>query len=170
MNLVLSDRPLLLPPTGRGTELVDLSALRIAPCTGCFGCWIKTPGRCVIRDDAIQVYPKIAASCRVLYVSRVCYGGYDTVMKTMLERAIPIQQAFIRLVHEETHHVQRAVRPKQAVILGYGPIPQEEQALFARLIARNARNMCFDQFRVRFAPEAWVEQAAREEVLAWTRS
>ena len=89
--------------------MIDLSALRIAPCVGCFGCWTRTPGRCVIRDDAVQVYPKIAAARRVLYVSRLFCGGYDLPMKTMLERAIPIQQAFIRLVDGETHHFQRRV-------------------------------------------------------------
>lgn len=113
MNLILSDRPLCLPGIGcGGTEYIDLSQLHIANCVGCFGCWTKTPGKCVIRDDAVQVYPRIAQSDRVLYVSRVKYGGYDTTMKTMLERAIPVQQAFIRLWQGETHHVQRAVKPK----------------------------------------------------------
>ena len=103
--------------------VIDLSALRIAPCVGCFGCWTRTPGRCVIRDDAVQVYPKIAAARRVLYVSRLFCGGYDLPMKIMLERAIPIQQAFIRLVDGETHHFQRRVEPKEAAILAYGDIP-----------------------------------------------
>ncbi|MEI3349205.1 MAG: hypothetical protein V8R55_12775 [Dysosmobacter sp.] len=77
---------------------INLSELNISNCVGCFGCWTKTPGRCVIRDDAPRVYPLIAASDKVLYVSRIKYGGYDTIMKTMLERAIPVQQAFLRIV------------------------------------------------------------------------
>ena len=59
----------------------------------------------MIRDDAVKVYPEIARSDTLLYVSRIKYGGYDTVMKTMLERAIPVQQSFIRLVDGETHHI-----------------------------------------------------------------
>lgn len=82
------------------TEFINLSNLKIANCIGCFGCWTKTPGKCVIRDDAVKVYPKIAASDRVLYISKVKYGSYDTPMKTMLERAIPVQQAFIRLLRK----------------------------------------------------------------------
>lgn len=84
------------PPTaafgqsGCGHPIFDLSSCRIAHCVGCFGCWTKTPGRCVIRNDAIKIYPVIAKSERVLYVSRVKYGGYDSPMKTMLERAIPV--------------------------------------------------------------------------------
>ena len=91
MKLVISDRPLRLPVGSESVRFIDLSSLRIANCVGCFGCWTKTPGRCVIRDDAVKVYPEIARSDTLLYVSRIKYGGYDTVMKTMLERAIPVQ-------------------------------------------------------------------------------
>ena len=119
MKLILSDRPLIVPKTeDHDIKLIDLSQLKITNCIGCFGCWTKTPGKCVIRDDAVQVYPLIARSEKVMYISKVKYGSYDTIMKTMLERAIPVQQAFIRLLHGETHHVQRKVVPKQAVVIG----------------------------------------------------
>ena len=71
MKLLMTDRPVsaALP---QDAAAVDLSALRIANCVGCFGCWTKTPGRCVIRDDAARVYPLIARSEQVLYVSQMC--------------------------------------------------------------------------------------------------
>lgn len=86
MKLLMTDRPVSGRSPPRDAAAVDLSALRIANCVGCFGCWTKTPGRCVIRDDAARVYPLIARSEQVLYVSRVKYGSYAPVMKTMLER------------------------------------------------------------------------------------
>ena len=113
MKLILSDRPLKFKPENDSFVFIDLSVLNIANCVGCFGCWTKTPGKCVIRDDAVKVYPAIAKSDTLLYISRIKYGGYDTVMKKMLERAIPVQQAFIRLVDGETHHVQRDVTKKR---------------------------------------------------------
>ena len=124
MKLLMTDRPVsaALP---QDAAAVDLSALRIANCVGCFGCWTKTPGRCVIRDDAARVYPLIARSEQVLYVSRVKYGSYAPVMKTMLERAIPVQQAFLRIHNGETHHVQRAV------------VPWKGEARYAALTAKN---------------------------------
>lgn len=97
----------------------------------------------MIRDDATKVYPCIAESDTLLYVSHIRYGGYDTVFKTMLERAIPVQQAFIRIYRGETHHVQRAVRPKNATILAYGDLAEEEKDIFRQLVARNASNMNF---------------------------
>ncbi|MDR3767580.1 MAG: NAD(P)H-dependent oxidoreductase [Butyricicoccus sp.] len=171
MKLILSDRPLQLPEIDPAeVKFIDLSQLKIANCVGCFGCWTKTPGKCVIRDDAVRVYPLIAASDHVLYISRIHYGSYDTTMKTMLERAIPVQQAFIRLVQGETHHVQRRVQSKKALILGYGDTSQESQDIFRQLIARNAKNMSFESYRVLFAAEEDVEQIVRKEVLAWAKS
>lgn len=171
MNLILSDRHVALPPLElTDVRVIDLSTRKISNCVGCFGCWTKTPGKCVIRDDAVQIYPLIAESRRVLYISKLKYGGYDTPMKTMLERAIPIQQAFIRLLHGETHHVQRRVVPKQATILAYGEIPPQEQAIFRQLVARNAHNMNFETYQVLFVPEQDIEKAVQKEVLSWENS
>lgn len=168
MKLIMSDRPIRLNIRDHSEiKYVDLSSLKIANCTGCFGCWTRTPGKCAMRDDATRVYPYIAASDRVLYVSRVVYGGYDTVMKRMLERAIPVQQAFIRIFKGETHHVQRAVVPKRATIVAYGDIDAEEQALFRRLVARNASNMSFESHEVIFTSEAELENCVKKIVEQW---
>ena len=88
----------------------------------------------------------------------------------MLERAIPVQQAFIRLLDGETHHVQRSVVPKRAVIVAYGARDREEEDLFRRLVARNAKNMAFQSYEIRFTGEEQVETAVRQEVEAWKRS
>lgn len=168
MKLILSDCPLPIRiPDHADVKWINLAELKISNCMGCFGCWTKTPGRCVIRDDATKVYPLIAQSQAVLYVSRIKYGGYDTVMKTMLERAIPVQQAFIRVVNGETHHVQRSVVPKSATILAYGDSEAEERDLFRQLIARNAHNMSFRAYRVVFCREEQVHVFVREELKAW---
>lgn len=168
MRLILSDLPLQIDLKEKtDVHVVDLSSLKITNCVGCFGCWVKTPGKCVIRDDATKVYPLIAKSDSVIYVSHIRYGGYDTIMKTMLERAIPIQKAFIRLHHGETHHVQREVVEKDAVIIAYGVRSKEEQELFTRLVKRNAENMLFRSYQIRFVSQEQVQQAVNEEVSKW---
>lgn len=170
MKLVLSDKNLdSLSRQHPTIQFIDLSGLKIANCVGCFGCWTKTPGKCVIRDNAVKVYPEIAASDQILYVSKIKYGGYDTVMKTMLERSIPVQQAFIRLLHGETHHVQRNVVPKAAVMIGYGEVSPEDQEIFRALVERNAKNMSFKSYRIIFVTENEVEAAVSKEVSTWEK-
>lgn len=171
MKLILSDKPLEIPP-GNSDQIqyIDLSSLNIGNCVGCFGCWTRTPGKCVIRDDAVKVYPLIAESNEVMYISHIKYGGYDTVMKTMLERAIPIQKAFIRVVNGETHHVQRKVALKKATIIAYGNICLEEKRLFEKLVSRNAHNMNFESYRIVFVEEDMLQECVIEEVKKWEKS
>ena len=167
MRLLLSDKELNINfLESDENKYIDLSKLRISNCIGCFGCWTKTPGKCVIRDDAVKVYPIIAKSDKVIYVSKVKYGSYDTVMKTMLERAIPIQQAFIRLLNGEAHHVQRDVAMKEAII-AYGNIEDEEKEIFKRLVERNSHNMNFKSFNVIFVGEENLEEVVDKEVRKW---
>lgn len=170
MKLILSDRPLdIRPKDSKEIKYIDLSSLNISNCVGCFGCWTKTPGKCVIRDDAVSVYPLIAQSDEIIYVSRIKYGGYDTVMKTMLERAIPVQQAFIQILDGETHHVQRDVALKKAKIMAYGCTNEEEKDVFRQLIRRNAKNMNFKNHEVVFTSEEDVCDMVSKEVEKWEK-
>lgn len=166
MKLLMMDTPLDIE-IGNENKLVDLSTLNIKNCVGCFGCWVKTPGKCVIRDDATSVYPLIAKSNEVIYVSHVRYGSYDTIMKTMLERAIPIQQAFIRIHNGETHHVQRDVKKKKATIIAYGEIDKEEKEVFSELVKRNAHNMLFDSVKIVFTTKEELLKTVEQEVAKW---
>lgn len=169
MNLILSDKRLDFSFENKTVDLIELSSLNISNCIGCFGCWTKTPGKCVIRDDAVHIYPKIAKSKNLLLVSRIKYGGFDTIMKTMLERSIPIQQPFIRLLNGETHHIQRNVCFKKAVIIGYGSVLEEEKDIFLKLIERNANNLCFKEYKVIFVNNNEIEQTIKKEVSLWEK-
>ena len=81
-----------------------------------------------------------------------------------------MQQAFIRLHHGETHHLQRAVVPKRASIVAYGALDAEERAIFEALVARNALNMNFEHYRIHFVEESAVEAAVRKILQTWKES
>lgn len=170
MKLIMSDRPISLEiGENKDIKYIDLSSMKIANCVGCLGCWTKTPGKCVIRDDATKVYPYIAECSSVIYVSHIKYGGYDSVMKTMIERAIPIQQAFIRIHRGETHHVQRNVATKEATIIAYGDTDRAEQEIFRQLVERNARNMNIRKYKIVFVTEQKVEKTVQNELKKWEK-
>ena len=81
-----------------------------------------------------------------------------------------MQQAFIRLWHGETHHLQRNPLPKQALILGYGDISAGEQDIFRQLVSRNAHNMNFEEYRIVFTSEEELEMTFQKEAIAWANS
>lgn len=163
MKLIMSDRHIDTQISeSEDLKYIDLASMKITNCVGCFGCWTKTPGKCFIRDDASKVYPYIAKSDSVVYISKIKYGSYDTIMKTMIERAIPIQQAFIRIHNGETHHVQRNVLPKDATIIAYGSTDPEEQEIFRTLVSRNALNMNFKSYKIIFVSEKEIEKTVQK--------
>ena len=88
-------------------------------------------------------------------------------MKSLLERSIPIQQPFIRIHHKETHHIQRNVIPKHAVIFAYGDDTSQGQSLFKSLVARNAYNMNFKRWQVRFCRQEALPDIVNREVATW---
>ncbi len=61
---------------GWDTKAFPLAAMNIQPCRGCFSCWTRTPGRCVIADDEEQVLAATAASDRVVWLTPITFGGY----------------------------------------------------------------------------------------------
>jgi len=123
-------------------ELVPLRERSIAMCTGCFGCWTRTPGECVFKDDASEVLRSYVGSDLVVYATPVTFGGYSSLLKTMLDRLIPVLDPRFTIVGGEVHHRLRYRRYPKTVVLGTLPSPDPEaERLFANLVARNGLNM-----------------------------
>lgn len=130
-----------LDGAGFGVEAIALREREIAPCLGCFGCWIKTPGECVIDDDGREV-ARAVARCEVLvYFTPVTFGGVSSELKKALDRLIPNISPFFARVQGETHHKKRYSRP--ASLVGVGVLPghdRDAEAIFKTLIEDNATN------------------------------
>ena len=119
-----------------------LAAMDIRPCRGCFSCWVKTPGRCIIQDDEEQILMATAASDRVIWLTPVTFGGYAPELKKALDRIIPILLPFFTRIKGETDHPQRYSRPRR--LLAIGTLKHEDaesEGVFRRLVGRNALNM-----------------------------
>lgn len=120
-----------------------LAGMDIKACRGCFSCWVKTPGRCVITDDDQEpILRATASSDLVIWLTPITFGGYSPELKKALDRIIPILLPFFIKVRGEMHHPQRY--PKQRSLLAIGTQKQEDagsEGIFHRLVQRNALNM-----------------------------
>ena len=76
-------------------------------CRGCFSCWIKTPGRCIIEDD-VQKLPALIGKCdELIIVSRMVYGGFSPEVKAYIDRLIPSLLPFFKVKNEKMTHPSR---------------------------------------------------------------
>jgi len=54
---------------------------KIRNCIGCFGCWIKTPGKCVLKDDYQNLGELLSKCSRLVIVSQCFYGSYSPFIR-----------------------------------------------------------------------------------------
>ncbi len=106
----------------RGDELsVQSFCLRdmdIRYCTGCWDCWVKTPGVCMHKDDMPDIYRAIIASDLFLYLSPMKLGFINALTKKTCDRLIPLVHPYLELVDGEIHHRKRYEKyPEMGFIL-----------------------------------------------------
>ena len=127
---------------GYDVERLALRELDIRACTGCFGCWTRTPGECVIADDARRIAEQVVNSDVTAIVSPVTFGGYGSLAKSVVDRLICLVLPTFTMVDGEVHHKPRYERYPVWLALGTLAEPSaEETALFARVVERNAVNL-----------------------------
>src|SRR5690554_7776971 len=51
-------------------EEIKLCEKKITECVGCFGCWVKTPGICVIPDESREMARSVINSDLLITLSR----------------------------------------------------------------------------------------------------
>ena len=123
-------------------QTVALDWKKFKPCAGCFGCWVKTPGKCVItKDEANDNSRKLVNADTVILLSRVTYGGYSPDTKAFLDRFICNISPFFMIKSHEMHHQKRYTKYPDLVSFGYGDMTEQEKKTFLELCERNALNL-----------------------------
>ncbi|MEM5774336.1 MAG: flavodoxin family protein [Anaerolineaceae bacterium] len=131
-----------LSTAGHQTARLRLREMNIHYCTGCFGCWVKTPGRCQINDDAGVVRRAMINADLVLFCSPVSMGMVSAELKKTMDRLIPLVLPYLEFVQSEMHHRRRYEQyPKLGLILGkYGDTDDEDVRIIEQSFRRLAIN------------------------------
>jgi len=96
-----------LATTQHQATTLTLRDMDIKYCTGCWGCWVKTPGECVARDDSANVCRAVINADFVLLASPVMMGFPSALLKKTVEKLIPIIHPYGAVVQGEAHHMAR---------------------------------------------------------------
>lgn len=111
-------------------------------CIGCFGCWIKTPDSCVIRDGLGDLGELFAKCDELIIISECFYGGYSPEVKKVLDRSISYQHPYFVNRNGEMHHKRRYQNHFNLRVLYYGgSITPGEKKTTQKLAQANAVNL-----------------------------
>ena len=116
---------------------------KIAGCLGCFGCWLKTPGNCVIKDAGHDLPKQVMHSDVVFLLTPITFGMYSSELKKALDRfPCPVLLPSVNKVHGEIHHAPRYANYPTLIAIGSLPSEDKEsEETFKTLVSRNAINL-----------------------------
>ena len=119
-----------------------LREFNIAPCQGCFDCWVKTPGVCRIDDFSRELTGEMVHSDLIIHFTPITFGGYSSELKKAVDRFIPVLLPFFQKIDGEIHHKFRYKTRPSIIVIGYLEEPNPEyERTFRSLINRNSFNM-----------------------------
>lgn len=126
---------------GHTAEILALRGMDTRRCLGCWSCWVKTPGRCAVRDDSDAVCRAVVGSGLTVFASPVIMGFTSAVMKRATDKLIPLLLPYIEIDRGECHHVARYDRyPLFGLLLDRNGCDDEDIGIIRALFERAARN------------------------------
>ena len=114
----------------------------IRPCVGCFSCWNKTPGQCIVKDGYDNMGYLIHHADEVKVISRYTYSGFSSFVKNVFDRSLGYVLPHFELVNGESHHQKRYPEVKPYTFIFYGHnLSEEEKENAIRYVKAVATNM-----------------------------
>ena len=137
-------------PKAKNDDILFSANPIVKPCMGCFGCWTKTPGICVINDRCSDIASYIAKCEELILISPILFGGYSENIKAVIDRFIPYVLPYFRIVGGEMHHKMRYKHSFKLKALFYGKCDSEEKQIAESLANANAINFGAESCEVKF--------------------
>lgn len=149
---------------------VDVAREKPAPCIGCFGCWTRTPGECVLPADAGSAfYGEVWNADYLLFVSRITWGGLSVPVKSYTDRILPLLHPYFRKVNGEMHHRLRYGRLPAFLSVGIGGADDAERETFRKYSEAQRDQSGLPRGRGCFVLETGVSDSAKANVAQWFR-
>lgn len=126
---------------GHEVNLIEIKKADYKYCTGCFNCWVKTPGECCTNDVSNHINKLSIKSELVIYLTPLVYGCYSANIKRHLDKNIPNILPFFKKINKETNHSTRYNKYPNLIFVGFSNDSTEREIeTFYHLTKRNSIN------------------------------
>ena len=88
-------------------EIIDVAKSNVKACSGCFSCWNKTPGKCVLNDEMAEILAKMIAAEVIVWSFPLYYFSVPGGLKNLIDRQLPLALPFMVEGNESGGHPAR---------------------------------------------------------------
>lgn len=149
-DLEIKDFQKLFPDSSNEAMIISDDGT-IHQCIGCFGCWVKTPGTCVIQDKYGHMGELLSKCKELIIISKCCYGGFSPFVKNVLDRSISYIHPYFVIKNKEMHHRRRYKNHINMQVWFYGEnITEKEVQTAQKLVKANSINLDCDVSKIVF--------------------
>lgn len=97
----------ILNEKGHNVTYLNLRDMNLKYCTGCWGCWVKTPGICQANDDSAKMDEAVINADFVLWAAPLKMGYPSELLKMAMDKHLPLIHPYMVVDHGEAHHLKR---------------------------------------------------------------
>ena len=151
MRLTRSFLEGLTSETPADVAIVDVIKKNLRPCTGCFGCWARGDGKCVIHDDQNDILAAYTQADVIIWSFPLYCYGMPGHLKTVLDRTIPLVQLRMVEIDGRVQHVPLVDFSKKRTLIISGAGFPDWEGNFEAL--RMHCKQCFGNLTTVFVPE-----------------
>ncbi len=143
--------------TARSAEsrVIHTQPLNIRPCIGCNACWLKTPGRCAMRDDYEEILKAYLEYDAAVFLSGTALNFVDHRMKNLVDRLLPLVTMYTCVVDGQCRHVPRYNKEYRFGLLYDGAADQAYLSQWMDRVALNFGGKSLGAFPLKQAKEAF---------------
>ncbi|MRS04784.1 hypothetical protein EG832_16445, partial [bacterium] len=96
-----------LEEKGCHVDHIMLRDLPLKYCTGCWGCWVKTPGVCQSDSASQEMDEKVINADFVLWAAPMKMGYPSALLKMAMDKHLPLIHPYMEVAQFEAHHLKR---------------------------------------------------------------
>jgi multimeric flavodoxin WrbA len=115
-----------------------LTDLDINGCTGCFGCWWISPGKCAQSDDMDWVLEQILDTDVVVWSGPIYHDNIIHYLQRLRERTLPLALPEFILNNGETIHPARYRKQRNNVVIATAGFPESSAFDVVKRLYQNA--------------------------------
>ncbi|UCB48260.1 MAG: flavodoxin family protein [Deltaproteobacteria bacterium] len=151
---------------GAGVENIFLVEKQIKHCLGCVACWIKTPGKCVQKDDMEELIDKFMGSDISIFATPIHIDNVSVIIKNFIDRLIPTRMPYFEVHSDgETRHLNRYDQQPKVMMISSCGYPEQSQFQVIRLwLKRFSRNFGVEVAGEIYRSWGWLLKAEDEEL------